>query len=287
MSRGRVLVAAAGLVIGLVVGFLIGGPADVLNRAATATDDLSSGSPLALGPIRVVLEGPVAGADFELPVYNSTKSRVDVTLLALEGASSSLRSDTRRDIAPGEWTVLPFAVSPNCDRRGRSPISSARLRLRTAGDRSETSVPLPEQGKVLLDYQAALCTVGATIGPSRLVGVWIVQDVYGPDTYLSGLHLMRFGRDGSFAADPEGGLDSSDVGVRGHYLLRNELLTIEVDGGYGCEAGTHATWRLALDDNDNQLMSMVWINGDCPDGAPGDLWVARRVLRPAGIPKQP
>jgi hypothetical protein len=54
-------------------------------------------------------------------------------------------------------------------------------------------------------------------------------------------------------------------------------------GGYACEDGTHVTWRLALDDNDSQLMSMVWINGNCPDGAPGDVWVARRVLRPASL----
>jgi hypothetical protein len=234
----------------------------------------------------VVLEGPVAGADFELPVYNSTNAHVDVTLLALEGASSSLSSDTKRDISPGEWTVLPFSVSPNCDRVGRRPIPSVKLRLRTAVDRSETSLPLPEQGKVLLDYQTAICAVGPTIGPRQLLGVWILQDVYGPDTYLSGLHLMRFSRDGSFAADPEGGVDSRDVAVRGHYRLRNELLTIEMDRGYACAAGTHVTWRLALDDNDHQLMSMVWINGNCPDGAPGDLWVARRVLRPAGIPKE-
>ena len=269
-------------VLGLLVGALVGGRTDIVHRAV-ASADLSSGPPVALGPIRVLLEGPVAGADFELPVYNSTNRHVDVTLLALEGASSSLRSQTRRDIAPGVWTVLPFSVSPNCDRRGRRPVSSVRLRLRTAGDRSETSLPLPEQGRVLLDYQSAICAVGPTIEPSQLVGVWILQDVYGPDTYLAGAYLMRFSRDGSFAADPEGGLYSGAVAVRGRYRLRNELLTIEMKGGYTCEDSTHVTWRLALDDNDSQLMSMVWINGNCPDGALGDVWVARRVLRPAGL----
>jgi hypothetical protein len=282
MSRGGVLIAAVGLVIGLVAGFVIGGRTDLLNKP-TASNDVSAGAPVSLGPVRVVLEGPVAGADFELPVYNSTKSDVDATLVALEGATSVLRNGATRDIAPGEWTVLPFSVTPNCDTRGRRLVSSVRLRLRTSADDSERSLPLPEQGKVLLDYHDAICAAGPTILPRQLLGVWILQDVYGPDTYLAGLHLMRFGPDGSFAADPEGGLYSSAVGVRGRYRLRNELLTIEMKGGYACEDGTHVTWRLALDDNDSQLMSMVWINGNCPDGAMGDVWVARRVLRPTGL----
>jgi hypothetical protein len=238
---------------------------------------------VSLGPVRAALEGPVGGADLELPVYNATKSDVDATLIALEGATSVLQSGDTRVLTPGQWTVLPFKVSPNCDTRGRRLVRSARLRLRTSGDESERSLPLPEQGKVLLDYQDAICAAGPTILPRQLSGVWILQDVYGPDTYLAGQHLMRFGPDGSFSADPEGGLYSSAVAVWGRYRLRNELLTIEMKGGYACEDGMHVTWRLALNENDSQLMSMVWMNGDCPPGAAGDVWVARRVLRPVNL----
>jgi hypothetical protein len=242
---------------------------------------------VAVGPIRVVLEGPADGADFELPVFNSLNTRVDATLLALEGGGSPLRSETTGRIAPGTWAEIPFSISPNCDSRGRRPVPLVKLGLRTSDDRVEQSLPLPEEGKVLLDYHEAFCASGPTIRPSQLHGVWMVEDVYGPDTYLAGVHLMRFGRDGSFVADPEGGLDTDDVGVRGRYRLVNELLDIDVEGGYGCDSPAHVTWRVSLNENDNQLMSMVWIRGDCPDGAPGDVWVVRRVLQAAGVPKEP
>jgi hypothetical protein len=283
---GRVARSAGiGLVLGLIVGVLIGERSGVLGWVS-ATDSPSVEA-VAAGPVRQVLEGPVAGADFELPVFNSGRTELDATLLDLEGLTSPLRSSTTRHIAPGEWAAVPFSVTPDCDRQGSRPVPTARLRLRSPDQRSDTSVPLPDQGKVLLDYVKAICASGPTIRPSQLLGVWVVEDVYGSDTYLAGVEVLRFNRDGSFSADATGGLNSTRVAMSGHYQLPNELLTIDVDGGYGCASGTHGTWLVTLDHDDNQLMSMVWLRGSCPDGAPGDVWVARRVLHPAGVLKGP
>jgi len=275
------LLVGAGTVAGLVAGLLVGATKGIPGRPQ---DEPSARSPVTVGVVSEVLEGSVEDWDFELPVFNATAAPVDARLVAFEGASWRVTSGKAESLAAGTWGKIPFSVAANCDVLAPGPMSSVRLRVQTRDGASVTALALPGQGLALRDYHRAVCASADPLPASKLVGVWIVEKVYGPDTYLVGIHLMRFDRGGLFVADPEGGLYSEDVGVRGRYRLEGELLTIDVTSGYGCVAPSTATWRVTVRDD---RMSLVWVRGDCPSGEPGDAWVIRRVLHAGGLPRSP
>ena len=272
--------AAAGLAVGLVVGertHLIG--------AGSLSSDRSSAGLVTAGPVAQITEGPGQRWDFELPVFNATDAEIDASLVAFEPFPSPLLSATLQDLSPGAWGMVPFSVTPNCDKRAPRALSSARVRVLTGDDSSVARVPLPEGGDALLDHHRTFCGTAEPLDPDQLAGVWMVEKVYGKDTDLVSPRVMRFDRDGSFAADQQGELLTEDVDQRGRYQLQGELLTIDVEGGYLCRAGAQVVLRVTADGDDR--MSMVWVRGDCSDGAQGDAWVAKRVLRDVGLPRQP
>ena len=84
-------------------------------------------------------------------------------------------------------------------------MTSVRLRVQARDGSSVAAPPLPGRGSALRDYHRAVCASADPVPASELVGVWIVEKVYGPDAWLVGTRLMRFDRDGSFVADREGG----------------------------------------------------------------------------------
>jgi hypothetical protein len=198
--------------------------------------------------------------------------------MASEGAAWAVTTDRSDTIAAGSWGAVPFTIGANCDVRAPKKSSSVRLRIGTRGDRSLTDLPLPGGAKTLRDYHVVMCaTEDDLVGPGDLVGVWMLEKVYGPDRNLVGVAMLRLGQDGSFAIDPQGGVLSGDVLARGTYRLEGEELTLDVEGGgYGCDAPEQVTWRVRISED---VMSMVWVRGVCPDGEQGDAWVMRRVLR--------
>ncbi len=134
-----------------------------------------------------------------------------------------------------------------------------------------------------MEHDEAVCNVGSPVHPGDLAGVWLVERAYGPDMYLAGSYLMRFTRGGVFEADSDGRLFSGDPAVRATYRIRDELLEITTRNASGCGSGTRATWRASYDTSGQ--LTMVYVNGDCPEGDQGDVWVARRVLDVAGLPR--
>jgi len=262
---------------GLLVGALVENQSDLLS--STRPGDAT---PVAVGSIKVSLEETPDEWDFDLPVHNASDEPVDADLISLDGVSAPLKSHMAGNLPPRTWGTVRFSVATNCDVGRAESIASVRLRVGTSDGRIERTVALPEGGKVLVDYHRDLCRQGRPVEPAQLHGVWIVDKVYGDDTGLVGLMLWRFGRDGSFIADPEGGLFTRDIAVRGTYRLRDELLTINVEGGYGCGPSGPITWRVALDGDDR--MRLAWIRGTCPSGKQGHLWIMQRVLRDAGLP---
>ena len=268
--------AAAGLVLGLLVGAFVGGRTELVG-GGEGPDDTSSGTPVTAGAIHEFHEENGEGWDFELPVFNSTDASIDVSLVGAENLSSPLRSDTAENISPGTWGRVRFSMIPNCDAREPVRIMSVRLRVRTSGDQSSLTLPLPGDGdRGLGDYHRTMCASGEGVDPSEIAGGWALETVYGADPSAVGQLLLWFGRDGSFIADHEQDLFSADVGVRGRYRLDGELLTINVQGGYGCRRGTQAVWRVNIDTND--VMSMVWLRGECRDWEEGVAWRVRRIL---------
>jgi hypothetical protein len=114
--------------------------------------------------------------------------------------------------------------------------------------------------------------------------VWLLETAYGHLKEFAGIHLMRFNPDGTFVADPEGGLFSGDQALWGPYDLHGRLLTIDIEGGYGCRPGSTATARAAI--RSANSLSLAWLRGGCPD-AHGDVWILRRLLLDVGLPPRP
>jgi len=266
------------LVVGLVVGLLVGASTVSTGRAESRP---APKAPVAAGVVTEAVEGSTGGWDFELPVFNATTGPVDVGLVSLEGAKFGLTSGEQANLAPGTWGTVPFSVAANCDVASPGALTSARLRVKTRDGSSVAAPPLPDRGSAVRGYHRAVCASADPIPSRELVGVWTVEKVYGPDTWLVGTRQIRFERDGSFVVDRRRGLSSDGLGARGRYRLEGELLTVGVYRSDGCQAPSTATWRVTVRDDQ---MSMVWIHGVCPGGQPGDAWVLRRTLQDAGTP---
>ncbi len=272
---------AIAAVAGVVVGALVENRSDLL--ASTHSVEAAQRATVAAGAIKAGLQEPPDEWDFGLPVHNASDAPVDADLISLDGVSGPLTSRAARNIAPRSWGTVEFSVATNCDAALVESIASVRLRIGAPGGSADRTVALPGAGNVFVDYHRDLCRPGKPVKPAELHGVWMVDEVYGEDTGLVGIMLWRFGRDGSFTADPQGGLFSPNIALRGTYRLRDQLLTINVEGGYGCGASGPITWRVALDGYNR--MTMAWIRGTCPSGEPGHLWVMQRVLRDVGLPR--
>jgi hypothetical protein len=277
----RIALAAAVVVlaVGIVIGVLLAryGVADG-GSAAAAPQPLT----VAVGAIDPAHDSASTGWDFELPVHNSTGQVVSVSLAALEGVSSPARSTELERIAPRDWRLLHFSLSPNCDSPVSDDVSTVKLRISGASRSRVVELPLPGEGRVLLDYLQAVCATGSPVTPADLAGVWILEQAYGPQTDLAGNTLIRFAGAGAFTVDPDGRLLSGDPAQRGRYRLRHGLMTITATNAFGCGAGARAIWRTAH--QPGSRLSMVYVNGDCPEGEEGNVWLLRRVIRDEGLP---
>jgi hypothetical protein len=262
---------------GLVVGLLIG-----TGLPVRVEDEPASRPSLAVGMVSDVLAESSSEYDFELPVFNATATPVDAKLVAFDDATWAVDSGTAGNIAGGTWGVIQFSVAANCDALSPGPMKSVRLRMQTPAGASFTALPLPGRGLALRAYHQAVCASADTVPARELVGVWVVEKVYGSDAWVDENHLVRFAPDGSFAADDEDKLYTDEVEVWGRYRLEGELVTVDVTGAVtGCVAPSTATWRVTVRDG---RMSMVWVRGVCPSGEPGNAWVLKRVLHSDRVP---
>jgi hypothetical protein len=268
---------------GLVVGVMVGTRTDLPGQFE---DEPSSRSPVVVGLVSDIFAESASEWEFELPVFNATAAPVDATLVGFDGAALGLSSDTAQNLAGGTWGTIQFSVAANCDALVPGPMNSVRLRVHTGAETSVTTLPLPGRGLVLRDYHQAMCASADPVAARDLVGVWVVETVYGSNAWLDGRTLlMRFDRDGTFVTDSEGDLFTEEVDVRGRYRLEGDLLTIDVTGSVvGCLAPSRATWRVTVRD---ARMSMVWVRGVCPSGEPGHAWVLERVIPASGMPGSP
>jgi len=275
-------VAAACLALGLVLGLVVARGPDLLTGGDASRDSDRAPAPVTLGTIVQAHDSAMTGWDFELPVHNDSGGMVGADLADFQGLSSPFTSEPARQIAPGAWRVIKFSAPANCDDPVSDAVSSVTLHLRETDRSSDVTLPLPGEGRALADYDRAVCGSGVSVAPDQLAGIWILERAYGPNMDLAGSLLLRFSRDGSFRADPQGALLSDDSAIRGHYRLRGQVLAISVQNSFGCGAGANQTWRLTRDATER--LAMVWTSGDCPEGQEGNVWVLRRVLRDQGLP---
>jgi hypothetical protein len=143
----------------LVVGFLAGGRADIPTRTSPG-DPSSSTMPLTAGAIDQGHGGGAAKDDvFELPLFNWTDTRIDVTVVHLDGWSSRLQS-TSTSISAATWGVVPFSARAHCGDPPPAHVRFVRLRVRTPAGVSEEELPLPGGGHAVLAHHDAFCNPG-------------------------------------------------------------------------------------------------------------------------------
>ena len=278
-STSRLLISVAAVCLGL--GFLAGGQSDILPRG-DLTDGSSSVPPVATGGISQ-FEGASSGAEFQLPVFNPGEEEVEVTLLDLGGWGAGHLESRPVSITPDTWRAVWFSAPADCEDPLPDPVLVVSIQADASTDKWEGEVPIPDDHAVV-EYHEVVCDVSDPVTPGQLAGVWLLETAYGPQSAFAGIHLMRFNRDGTFVADPEGGLFSGDQALWGPYRLRGARLTIDIEGGYGCGPGSTATARAAIR-SDNTL-SLAWLHGGCPE-ANHDVWILRRVLLDVGLPALP
>ena len=277
----RVLVVAA-VAVAAVLGS-VGGVVLEDRRDLVTTLQDETAAPVTIGAVTDALEQPPEGWDFEVPVFNASQLPLRARIASLEGIVDTVTPEPATSISPGSWGVLGFSVAVNCDASATGLVQHARVSVRGDDSDGEVRLALPGEGKVLVEYHRDLCRPGTAVSRERLAGVWMLDRGYGEDlTGFLGLMMWRFGRDGSFVADPEGGLFTNDTAIHGTYRIQGDLLTIDSDGGYACGPESNVIWRVSLDANDRMILG--WLRGDCPGGELGDLWVMRRVLLDAGLP---
>lgn len=210
---------------------------------------------------------------------------VEVNGLRFDDLDSELVAVEHATLLPGAWRTVRFGAPADCFFGVPRILGSVRLTVLTADGEREQEIPLAGGGRNLLEYHAAMCAPQVLPRPQDLEGVWVVEDAFGGQDFV-GIMVWRFGRDGSFVADPEGlALLDVEHGVDGRYTLDDGEMRLHVEGGYGCDPGGTSIWRPSLvegprttSDGQGPLMTVAWVGGECPGDMDGQIWILRRVL---------
>ena len=231
---------------------------------------------LAAGTLRSVASSGGAAA-FALPVHNSAPDAVDVAVAAVPGAVLRRTPSTR--VPAGAWAEVPVSLRADCTAGG-APPEAVTLAVGGGASPGRVEVGLAEEARAVADLRSASCESGRAFTPARLAGVWLVEQVFGRWTGLTGRHVVSFGRDGSMVADPEGVRFTSHRGVLGRYVLRGDRLVSVAQGfvGYACLPGARAAWRAEQLPDGRAVLTFLG-GRNCPD-QPGEQWVLRRLARP-------
>ncbi len=264
-SRGP-WVTAVLAVLGLVAAFAVG-----LETRGVSLGPVSLGAPepgLAAGALR-----SAPGGGFVLPVHNAGATAAEVAVTAVPGLEVRRSPGVR--VPAGGWAEVPLAGRVDC---AATPVEPTSVSLARGGG-DAAAVDLAEPGTVVAALHEARCAPRRPLTRERIAGVWLLERAFGRWTDLAGRHVLRFRRDGSFVADPEGVRFTAHRGVLGRYRLRGPFLDAVEQGfvGYACLPGDRAVWR-AGQLRDGRVV-LAYVRGrNCPD-QPGELWVLRRLAR--------
>jgi hypothetical protein len=228
---------------------------------------------LAAGALR---PGPSSGhgVGLVLPAHNAGASPAYATVVGFPGLE--LRRTPTARVPAGAWADVSLEVGVDCD----TVVLATTATVRTGADARDVVLTLgDDETPVMTDLRDAVCEPRQSLTRHRLTGVWLVERVFGRWTELAGRHVLRFRRDGSFVADPEGVRFTSHRGVLGRYRLRGPFLDAVEQGfiGYACLPGEAAVWRAGQLADGRLVLSFVR-GRNCPD-QPGEVWLLRRVVR--------
>lgn len=101
-------------------------------------------------------------------------------------------------------------------------------------DTVSTRAPSPAAQATAEEEQPVIKGLPPT--PERLAGVWVYDSPYDEPV------LVRFNRDGTYAFDNHGNLNTSP-GARGTYEVAGRTITFANEGGYACLAGDRWAWE--------------------------------------------
>ncbi len=285
LSRPRLVMLSVGLACGLLIGGLVGvavvGEADDRQETEAALEPT-----VVAGIIEKIDSGDGNGPAFALQLRNSGDETVEVKGLRFDDLDSELVAVKRASLRPGNWGYVRFAAPARCIHEPPPTLGSVRLTVRGPEGEREQEIRLPAGGdQSLLDYLAVRCAPQLLPRPQDLAGgAWVVEEAFGDQSFVD-IMVWRFGRDGSFLADPEGlALLDVEHGVEGRYSLEDGELWLDADGGYGgCRRGDRSIWRPSLVQGtltppETPQMSVAWLSGNCPDDMKGQIWILRHLL---------
>jgi hypothetical protein len=276
----------AGVAVGLVLAHGIDS-----GRDSTAVTGQSRTAPRIAADVDTSPSHGDAGPQFSLLLLNEGPDPVELTDFAFDDLHGDLVKEVgAATLTPGLRRAFQFSAPPDCFTGVTNELTSVKLFVRSSAGKSVVTVPLPEAGQAVLEYQRAICDPTPVTREEQLLGVWILEEPYGLFSEGKGVHLLQFNRDGTYDADPEG-LLLRDVehGVEGSFSLDDGELTMPVDGGYGCRRRDRTVWRAGLLEGwgdsisgEGPRLTLTWVRGSCPDNGQGEVWVLRRVAKGVG-----
>ena len=273
-----------GLASGLLIGALLGVAA--VDKAPRPGTDATPEPTVVAGTIERLPSGHASGSAFKLDLRNGGVESVEVSGLRFDGLDSDLVAEQDALLRPGVWRSVVFGATVDCSLKVPRTLGSVLLTLRTPEGEREQEIPLPGGGRSLVEYHAAVCAQQVMPRARDLVGVWVVAEALGSQDRV-GIMVLRFGRDGSFVADPAGLAlrHAAEHGVEGRYSLEGGELRVDIDGGYMCSRGDSATWRPSMvvgprttSLDEQPRMTIAWVGGECSDEMDGQIWTLHRVL---------
>lgn len=263
----RLLTAVAAA--GLLAGFLAGGHSTPAPESPVLAEPLQ----LVAGSVEPVSSGR---GQFEVSIHNSNAVDVTVSVVGIPDWDTTPHISADVHIAPGTWQDVRFTAEVNCTQ---PPFTVRSLEVRTRHQSStlRTELPLAIPGTALRDHHLVECTPAATLERDQLVGVWMLDEVRGEESWLADRLMIWLRPDGTFVWDAEGELLGSHPGSVGRYAAHHGRLRFRVTGGWNCHPDDLLVWSTRLLPEHQLHLELERSAGSCSDG-PGLVWVLRRVL---------
>lgn len=200
----RLLTAVAAA--GLLAGFLAGGrgPSD-------------SGSPVVAEPVQLVAGSvqPISTGrgEFEVSIHNGGATDVSVSVVGIPDWDTTPHVSADVRITPDTWQAVRFTAEVNCTQPPFT-VRSVEVRTRYGDGTLRTELPLAAPDTALRDHHLVECTPATTLDKEQMVGVWMLDEVRGEDSWLADRLMIWLRRDGTFVWDAEGGAAGQPAGQR-------------------------------------------------------------------------
>lgn len=214
--------------------------------------------------------------EFEVSIHNGGAAAVSVSVVGIPDWDTTPHVSADVRITPDTWQAVRFTAEVNCTQPPFT-VRSVEVRTRYGDGTLRTELPLAAPDTALRDHHLVECTPATTLDKEQMVGVWMLDEVRGEDSWLADRLMIWLRRDGTFVWDAEGELLDSQPGSVGRYAAHDSRLRFRVTGGWACRPRDLLVWETRVLPEQQLHLELESATGACADG-PGLVWVLRRVL---------